>query len=113
MFLVGFIILIPLLPILILVSDVRAATALLVPIGLALFSSYSPMVVMGQGYLPNHIGLSSGVTLGVAVAIGGIASPFLGWMADLHGIRTALMALLFLPVLAAGVALTLPHPLKR
>jgi MFS transporter, FSR family, fosmidomycin resistance protein len=113
MFLIGFIALIPLLPVLILVSDVRAATALLVPIGLALFSSYSPMVVMGQSYLPNHIGLSSGVTLGVAVAIGGIASPFLGWMADLHGIRTALMALLFLPVLAACVALTLPHPLKR
>ena len=113
MFLIGFIALIPLLPVLILVSDVRAATALLVPIGLALFSSYSPMVVMGQGYLPNHIGLSSGVTLGVAVAIGGVASPFLGWIADLHGIRTALMALLFLPVLAAGVALTLPHPLKR
>jgi len=112
-FLVGFIALIPLLPILILVSDVHVATALLVPIGLALFSSYSPMVVMGQSYLPNHIGLSSGVTLGVAVAIGGVASPFLGWIADLHGIRTALMTLLFLPVLAAGVALTLPHPFKR
>ena len=112
-FLVGFITLIPLLPILILVSDVHTATALLVPIGLALFSTYSPMVVMGQSYLPNHIGLSSGVTLGVAVAIGGVASPFLGWMADVHGIRTALMVLLFLPVLATGVTLTLPHQLKR
>ena len=86
------------------------ATVLLVPIGLALSASYSPMVVMGQRYLPNHVGLSSGVTLGVAVAVGGMAAPFLGKIADYHGIWSALAAIAFLPVLAAGVTLTLPHP---
>jgi FSR family fosmidomycin resistance protein-like MFS transporter len=86
------------------------ATVLLVPIGLALFAIYSPMVVMGQKYLPNRIGLASGVTLGVAVAIGGVASPLFGWIADHHGIRAALMGVVFLPVLAAGLTLTLPDP---
>jgi hypothetical protein len=57
------------------------------------------MVVMGQRYLPKHIELASGVTLGGAVAIGGVAPPMLGWVADFLGIRTALMGLLFLPVL--------------
>lgn len=68
------------------------------------------MVVMGQRYLPKHIELASGVTLGGAVAIGGVAPPMLGWVADFLGIRTALMGLLFLPVLAAGLTLILPHP---
>jgi FSR family fosmidomycin resistance protein-like MFS transporter len=108
--LIGFVTLIPLLPILISVSDESMATVLLVPIGLALFAIYSPMVVMGQKYLPNRIGLASGVTLGVAVAIGGVASPLFGWIADHHGIRAALMGVVFLPVLAAGLTLTLPDP---
>jgi MFS transporter, FSR family, fosmidomycin resistance protein len=108
--LIGFVTLIPLLPILISVSDESMATVLLVPIGLVLFAIYSPMVVMGQKYLPNRIGLASGVTLGVAVAIGGVASPLLGWIADHHGIRAALMGVVFLPVLAAGLTLTLPDP---
>jgi MFS transporter, FSR family, fosmidomycin resistance protein len=107
---IGFVTLIPLLPILISVGRVSTATILLVPIGLALFAIYSPMVVMGQRYLPNHIGLASGVTLGVAVGIGGVASPLLGWIADHHGIRTALMGIVFLPLLATGLALTLPDP---
>jgi FSR family fosmidomycin resistance protein-like MFS transporter len=66
------------------------------------------MVVMGQRYLPNHVGLSSGVTLGVSVAVGGMAAPFLGKIADSHGIWSALAAIAFLPVLAAGMTLTLP-----
>jgi len=109
--LIGFVALTPpLLPILISVRNGGTATVLLVPIGLALFSIYSPMVVMGQKYLPNRIGLASGVTLGVAVVIGGVALPLLGWIADHHGIRTALMRIVFLPLLDAGLTLTLPDP---
>ena len=59
------------LPLVVMVKNVQVATLLLIPIGLALFGTYSPAIVMGQNYLPNRVGLSSGITLGVAVAIGG------------------------------------------
>jgi FSR family fosmidomycin resistance protein-like MFS transporter len=108
--LVGFSMLIPLLPALIWVRNPHVAMLFLVPIGLALTATYSPMIVTGQAYLPNHIGLSSGVTLGVAVAIGGIAAPLLGKIADHHGIRWALAGVAFLPVLTTGLTLTLPNP---
>lgn len=34
--------------------------------------SYSPMVVLGQKYLPKHTGVASGITLGLAVSIGAV-----------------------------------------
>ena len=106
----GFFILIPFLPALLLVSNVHIAMLLLLPIGLALSATYSPTIVLGQRYLPNHIGLSSGVTIGVAVAIGGVAAPILGKIADQHGIWSALATIASLPVLSALLVLTLPRP---
>lgn len=98
----------PLLLALVAVSDSSLATALLVPIGLALFAPFSVMVVMGQEYLPNRIGLASGVTLGLAVSVGGMAAPLLGWIADHSGVYAALTGLAFLPMLATLLAFTLP-----
>ena len=43
--------------------DPRVATALLVPVSLALYLPFSVLVVMGQEYLPNHVGTASGVTV--------------------------------------------------
>jgi len=65
---------------------------------------------MGQRYLPNRVGLASGVTLGLAVAVGGVASPFLGWIADHHGIRMALAGTIVLPIVSTALAFTLPDP---
>jgi FSR family fosmidomycin resistance protein-like MFS transporter len=79
-------------------------------IGLALSTTYSPLVILGQAYLPNHIGLSAGVTLGIAVSIGGVATPLLGRVADLYGLWATLAVLGFVPLLSAALALTLPHP---
>jgi FSR family fosmidomycin resistance protein-like MFS transporter len=62
---------------------------------------YSSMIILGQRYLPNHTGLSSGVTLGVASTIGGVAIPILGRVADHAGLGTAFAALGIFPVLAA------------
>lgn len=107
---IGAAVLIPVLPALIWVENPTGAMLLLIPIGLALSSTYSPTIVMGQRYLPNHVGLSSGITIGVAVTIGGLAAPFLGKVADLHGIRAALALIAFLPVLIALMTLTLRPP---
>jgi FSR family fosmidomycin resistance protein-like MFS transporter len=102
--------LIPLIPALVEVNSESAALAILVLIGMALSTTYSPLIILGQKYLPNHIGLSSGVTLGVAVTIGGVATPLLGQVADHYGLWVALAMMSLVPILATGLALTLPRP---
>ena len=99
-----------LLPILMTVENVQIATLLLVPIGFTLFATYSPTIVLGQKYLPNRIGLSSGVTLGLAVAIGGGAAPFIGKLADLYGVWVALSSVACLPIFFLLLTLSLPEP---
>jgi FSR family fosmidomycin resistance protein-like MFS transporter len=99
-----------LLPLLAFTRGAGWATLLLVPIGLLLSAPNSSMVVLGQSYLPNHIGLSSGVTMGFAFSFGGMTTPLLGWIADHHGLGAAISAVAFLPILCTGLVLTLPRP---
>jgi len=99
-----------LLPIILTVENPLIATALLVPVGILLFITYSPTIVLGQSYLPSRVGLSSGVTLGLAVAVGGGAAPFIGKLADLYGVWTALASVCFLPIFVLLMAMTLPDP---
>ena len=98
------------LPIFVFTNSISVATILLVAVGLINYVTFSPIVVMGQKYLPNHVGLASGVTFGLAITIGGVTAPLLGLIADHHGIRTAFWGLTCLPILATGFAFTLPHP---
>ena len=90
-------------------SNATASLLLLVPIGLALYAPFSVMTVMGQEYLPGRVGTASGVTIGLAVTLGGLAAPVLGRIADLHGVRAAVSALVVVPLVGAAVALTLPR----
>ena len=108
--LLGFLSLSVLLPLLIWVESVVPATLLLIPAGFMLFTTYSPTIVLGQKYLPKRVGLSSGVTLGLAVAIGGGAAPFIGKLADIYGVWMALASVAFLPILMFLLSLTLPEP---
>ena len=108
--LLGFFSLSVLLPLLIAVESVALATIILIPSGFMLFTTYSPTIVLGQKYLPSRVGLSSGVTLGLAVAIGGGAAPFIGKLADIYGVWMALASVSFLPILVLLLALTLPEP---
>ena len=85
------------------------ALLLLVPIGLALYAPFSVMTVMGQEYLPGRVGTASGLTIGLAVTLGGLAAPLLGRVADLHGVRAALATLVAVPVAGALATLTLPR----
>ena len=110
--LLGFIGLTLFLPVLIFADNVQVATLLLIPIGLVLYGTYSPAIILGQSYLPNRVGLSSGVTLGIAVAIGGGAVPIIGKIADLYGIWFSLASIAFLPILFSAIVLSLPNPQK-
>jgi len=94
-------------------SSPAAALALLVPIGLALYAPFSVMTVMGQEYLPGRVGTASGVTIGLAVTLGGLAAPVLGRVADLHGVRAAVSTLVFVPLAGALATMTLPREALR
>ena len=104
----GFLLLLPLLGIFVFTSNVAAATLLLFPIGVALYAPLAPMVVVGHKFLPNHIGLSSGVTIGLSITIGGIAAPLLGKVADAHGLLPVMYILAAAAVLPALLAFALP-----
>jgi len=99
-------------PLLLWVDSAAAALIVLVPTGLTIMGTYSPTIVLGQKYLPNRIGLSSGVTIGIAIAIGGSAAPLIGKIADLYGVRFALASIAFVPFFTAAMAMTLPEPEK-
>ena len=106
----GFAMLVPLAPLLIWVGNPAIALLVLMPTGFAMMATYAPAVVLGQKYLPNHIGFASGVTLGIAVAAGGIAAPLLGWVADIYGLVTVFSGIAFLPIVNIVIAYFLPEP---
>jgi len=106
----GFGALIPIMFIFISTRNVHMATLMLIPLGFTIFAPFSPMVVLDQKYIPNHMGLASGVTLGLAVSIGGVFAPLLGIVADNYGIQTVLKIISVLPILATLIAFTLPVP---
>ena len=91
-------------------TDPRVAFVLLAPIALGLHSSNTPMVLLGQKYLPANIGFASGVTLGLAVSIGGIMAPLLGNYADHNGLTATLRFLSLLPPVGVLVAMTIKPP---
>lgn len=99
----------PLLAAFVALSGAAAALALLIPIGFALSVPFSVMTVLGQEYLPGRVGTASGVTIGLAVTLGGLVAPLVGRIADVHGVHAAVSTLVLVPVLGAIVALTLPR----
>ena len=99
-------------PLLFLVLNTTGAAALVVIAlaGMVLISTFSPTLVMGQQYLPYHIGLASGLLTGFSVGVGGLGVPVLGKLADLYGVDLVLQILTVLPVIGLGLALALPRP---
>jgi FSR family fosmidomycin resistance protein-like MFS transporter len=89
-------------------GNLLLAIPLLLVTGFAFVASQSAFVVLGQEYLPNRMGLASGVTLGLAVSLGGAFSPAMGAIADTHGVSATILAAGALSVIAALIAATLP-----
>ncbi len=88
-------------------GSLMSASMLLLPLGLAVAASNSVVVVMGQEYLPNRVGLAAGVTLGLSMTIGGLLMPPLGWVADHYGLSAAMFLLCVAPIFAFALSLTL------
>jgi MFS transporter, FSR family, fosmidomycin resistance protein len=79
-------------------------------LGFVLYMPFSVMVVLGQEYLPNRIGISAGVTIGLAGTVGGLAAPLLGHIADIQGIHAALVSLIIVAIIGGVLPLTLRAP---
>jgi FSR family fosmidomycin resistance protein-like MFS transporter len=89
-------------------SDPSSALRLLIPLAVFIFMPTSVLVVLGQEYLPHRVGVASGVTLGLAVSVGGTIAPLLGRLADRQGIGIVLVTLLGVLLLATAQAFALP-----
>lgn len=107
---IGFILLIPSLYFLTATANASVVLMLLLPTAFGLFSLSGTLVLLGQKYLPNKLGFASGVTLGLAVSIGGLVAPLLGSYADEKGLLAAMSLLTLIPVVGAFVACTLQKP---
>jgi MFS transporter, FSR family, fosmidomycin resistance protein len=90
------------------VSGSLLAGVLLTGVGFVTIMSFSVTVVMGQEYLPRRLGLASGVTLGAAIGVGGIAAVLLGVLADAAGLTAVMWTIALLPIPSLLLALTLP-----
>ena len=80
----------PLILLFLFTKNIVIATAIVVLITAANQTGHSPSIVLGQGYLPTRVGLASGMTIGLAVSMGGMCSPLLGRVGDNYGLSTAL-----------------------
>lgn len=88
----------PLIILLMLTKRVELATIIVIPLSASIHLGYSPSIALGQKYLPNRLGLASGVTLGLSVSVGGICAPLLGTIGDTYGLPAVMYTI-------AGVAL--------
>lgn len=83
---------------------------LMIIIGVAVNANVSIALVLAQEYLPAHMGLATGLTIGVCGGAGGLIVAALGLLGDTAGPSAVLYAIAALPVVVAVLASRLPRP---
>jgi MFS transporter, FSR family, fosmidomycin resistance protein len=78
--------------------------------GAALNIPFAVLVKLGQDYLPARPGTAAGVTLGLAVSIGGLIAPALGVAAEHYGPQGVFVILCAVPVVALALGGFLREP---
>ncbi|MDQ3867036.1 MAG: MFS transporter [Actinomycetota bacterium] len=82
--------------------------------GAAVIGTFGVSLVMSQEYMPGRVGMASGLSIGMAIGLGGIAALSLGTVADAVDIDAAVVATAAGPALALLVAMMLPPaPARR
>ena len=76
--------------------------------GAVLVSTFSVTTVLSQEYLPTKLAMASGMSVGLAMGLGGIAAVLLGAIADAVDLRTALLVTAVVPALGGVFAFWLP-----
>ncbi len=107
---IGFALTIPAMAGIVLSPTWPVAMAFVAITGVTIFIPFAVFVILGQDYLPHRIGTASGVTVGLAVSIGGLFTPVLGLLADTLGLQLALGVLVALPLIALILTALLRDP---
>jgi FSR family fosmidomycin resistance protein-like MFS transporter len=102
----------PLMLVFILVGGAPGAVALAL-IGACVVGTFGVTMVMGQEYMPRHVGTASGLVIGLSLGLGGVAALALGWLADVTSLRAALFVAAAAPILAGMLAALLPSARAR
>jgi FSR family fosmidomycin resistance protein-like MFS transporter len=82
-------------------------------VGVCVIGTFGVTMVMSQEYLPRHIGVASGLSIGLSIGLGGIAAVALGALADTVDLRAALYVCAAAPVAGLALAALLPSSQKR
>jgi MFS transporter, FSR family, fosmidomycin resistance protein len=82
-------------------------------IGCCVMGTFGVTMVMGQEYLPRHVGMASGLVIGLSIGLGGIAAVLLGAVADSIDLKSALYVAACAPALALVLTLFLPSSRKQ
>ncbi|MFI7060040.1 MFS transporter [Kribbella sp. NPDC050124] len=77
---------------------------------IALSIPFSLHVTLGRDFLPGRVGTAGGMTLGLAVSIGGVATPLLGTIAEHSSLRLALSTLIALTLTSCLLGYFLDEP---
>jgi FSR family fosmidomycin resistance protein-like MFS transporter len=78
--------------------------------GMVLISSNSTTMAMAQSFMPQRLGMASGLILGFSMGIGGVSTTILGWVADRWGIPFTLQITFILPLLALLACWPIAYP---
>ncbi len=81
--------------------------------GAAVIGTFSVSLVMSQEYLPGRVGVASGLSIGLAIGLGGVAALSLGAVADAVDLETALLCTALGPLACIALTLLLPAPRYR
>src|SRR4051794_37278641 len=102
----------PLVLVFVLVGGVPGTIALAL-VGTCVVGTFGVTMVMGQEYMPRHLGTASGLVIGLSVGLGGVAALALGVLADATTLRTALFVAAAAPLAASALAFMLPPARTR
>ena len=93
-------------------GGVVGALALML-VGVCVVGTFGVTMVLAQLYLPRHIGMASGLSVGLTMGIGGVAAVALGAVADAVDLKTALTIAAVPPLLGIVLCLRLPAPMAQ
>ena len=81
--------------------------------GACVVGTFGVTMVLSHQYLPRHVGVASGLSVGLSMGIGGIAAVGLGALADTVNLKTALTVSAIPPLFGILLSLKLPAPTFR
>ena len=106
----GYLIFLPSVLVFIFVPNIWGFFGAMIPMAFGVFSQYGPITVLGQKYLAKNAGFASGITLGLGITLGGLVAPYVGHIADIYDVQTALMTLIPVGLMGLLMSFWLKEP---